>query len=293
MSVWVDFIVYAALIVAIWGWLPAWSEHFTIPVLADRNPDWVATHPDAVKKLVEGRWFRWSCWLWGLVSLVGLSVFQLDLWPRSVPPPVTTPKWEALKDINSLFLIVGLVYGVVCSILFFQWLHRTVPLAVRREATLERRSMSDYLPRWCSIVIYAVVTIHVAAWLIVGALQLYSTSKFWGRLVVALVLPTLLFVMTKVAVNRRPSAIDRIFGPAYRRAEVRIGFAMQLIPPIGGAVRLYEEIAGTHLIDLNRFLHVGVALVVVSWALRFAVLPRRPADPIRSESRRSPGLVSG
>jgi hypothetical protein len=172
MSVWVDFIVYAALIVAIWGWLPAWSAHFTIPMLADRNPDWVATHPDAVKKLVEGRWFRWSCWLWGLLSLVGLLVFQLDLWPRSVPPPVTTPKWETLKDINSL------------------------------------------------------LSIHVAAWLIVGALHLYSTSKFWGRLIVALVLPALLFVMNKVAVNRRPSAIDRIFGPPYRRAEVRIGFAM-------------------------------------------------------------------
>ena len=201
---------------------------------------------------------------------------------------MTTPKWETLKDINSLFLIVGLVYWVVCSILFFQWLHRTVPLAVRREATLERRSMSDYLPRWCSIVIYAVVSIHVAAWLIVGALQLYSTSKFWGRLVVALVLSALLFVMTKVAVNRRPSAIDRIFGPAYRRAEVRIGFAMQLIPPIGGAVRLYEEIAGAHLVDLNRFLHVGVALVVVSWALRLAVLPRRPADPIGPSPRVRP-----
>jgi hypothetical protein len=85
--------------------------------------------------------------------------------------------------------------------------------------------------------------------------------------------------------------MDRIFGPTFRVSEVRIGFAMHLLPPPVGLVRLYEQIAGTELVDVNRALHLGVAMIVIAGALRFAMYygtiggdgeSRRPSTSIDS-----------
>ena len=82
MSEWVDIVAYAVLIIAVWGWFPAWSCHLTMPVIADRNPGWLAHHPESERRLAESRWFRWSCLLWGTVSLLALLAFQAGVWPE-------------------------------------------------------------------------------------------------------------------------------------------------------------------------------------------------------------------
>ena len=129
MSEWIDIVVYAGLIVAVWGWLPAWSSRLTIPVIADRNPDWIADHPEIERRLAESRWFRWSCLLWGAVSLFALLAFQVGIWPQQLAFLRVPPKWEALKDLNSALFIVGLVYVAGCAALFCRWLNTNVPLS--------------------------------------------------------------------------------------------------------------------------------------------------------------------
>jgi hypothetical protein len=265
MSEWIDFGVYAALILAVWGRLPVVSSRFTLPVVADRNPEWVAAHPAAAQRLADNRWFRRSCVLWGTVSLAALLAVQAEVW---WPPLVGSamPKWEALKDTNSTLLIAGLLYLLGCGALFGRWLHTHVPLAPRRQATLERRSADDYVPRPVQYGIYALVGVHLTAWLIAAALGRYTAPAFWGMLAFQFVISGIFLLLALVAVRRRPDAIDRIFGPGYRRMEVRWAFGVQVLPLMNGAVRLYEQTAGPTPADLNRAMHLGLVLLVLVMA---------------------------
>jgi hypothetical protein len=83
------------------------------------------------------------------VSLAILVAFQIGAWPELFALFRSGPMWEALKDLNSLLFVVGLLYLAGCSVLFFRWLHLNVPLAARRQATLERRSLRSHRAgRW-------------------------------------------------------------------------------------------------------------------------------------------------
>jgi hypothetical protein len=272
MTEWVDLTVYAGLILALWFILPAWSARFTLPYVADRNPEWLAAHPEVAAKLTEGSWFRWAYYGWGIASLAVLLAVQIDVIPPmfgSQSPG--TPKWEVLKDVNSVLILPGVVLFAVSGIVFTCWLNTAVPLAPRRQATLTRRSIDDFVPRWIQRLTYGFVSVVILAWLATAVLQWPVTGEFWGRFVVLAPLSPAFEFFVRLAVSRPPYVMDRIFGPTFRVSEVRIGFAMHLLPPLAGLVRLYEHVAGTELVDLNRAMHLGVAMIVTAWALRFAM----------------------
>jgi hypothetical protein len=272
MTEWVDFTVYAGLIVALWVVLPAWSARFTLRYVADRNPEWLAAHPEVAAKLTDGRGFRWAYYGWGTVSLAILLAFQMDvLAPMFGSRAPGTPKWEVLKDVNSILLFPGIVLFGASGILFTRWLNTAVPLAARRQATLTRRSIDDFVPRWIQRLTYAFIALVVLAWIATAVLQWPVTSEFWGRLVALAALSMAFEFFARLAVNRPPHVMDRMFGSKFRVSEVRIGFAMHLLPPVVGLVRLYEQVAGTELVDLNRAMHLGVAMLVTAWALRFVM----------------------
>ncbi len=144
MSTWIDFFVYAALTMVFWGCIPAWSR-FTIPVVADRNPDWLLSHPEVERRFAANRWFRNSCRVWTALSLVALLAVQAGAWSPALF--AGEPTWEALKDLNSALFITGVLAVAGCFLWFERWLRATVPLATRRQATLARRSVDDYVPR--------------------------------------------------------------------------------------------------------------------------------------------------
>ncbi|MDB5350267.1 MAG: hypothetical protein JWN86_1514 [Planctomycetota bacterium] len=287
MTEWVDFFVYGAMIVTYWFVFATWISGFTISMVADRNPDWLAAHPEFARQLIGSRWFLWSCYAWGALSLVVLLAFQIGVWPRAISlAALQAPKWMVLKDINSTMLIVGLVYFFGCVGMFTRRLRREVPLAERRNATLERRSLDDFVPRWLRVATYTLAGIHLTAWLTVGVLRLYSTPGFWGQFVTLIVFSGVFFFFTRVSVNRPPIAMDRIFGPGYRRGEVRYAFAMEICAPAMFAVRLYQEVAGNAAFDIDRALHLGLVLLIVFGVLRFAL----HANPRRDLGERAPSL---
>ncbi|HZL95530.1 MAG TPA: hypothetical protein VFB99_17875 [Vicinamibacterales bacterium] len=279
MSEWVDIAVYAALIVAVWGWFPVWSSRFTIPLVEDRNPGWLADHPESERRLVESRWFRWSCLLWGSVSLLTLLALQFDVWPQQLAFPRAAPKWEALKDLNSTLFIAGLIYVAACAVVFFRWLDTNVPLSSRRQATLERRSLHDFVPRPLQFAVYAVIVLHLAIWAVVGMSGRYATAAFWGGMAFQFVISGVFLLFIVTAVQRRPGAMDRIFGLGYRRSEVRSAFAAQLLPLPNGIARLYEQVASTSSDSLDRFMHLGLVLLVVALAMTLAAFSRQPGAP--------------
>jgi hypothetical protein len=272
MTEWVDFTVYAGLILALWFILPAWSARFTLPYVADRNPEWLAAHPEVAAKLTEGSWFRWAYYGWGIASLAVLLAVQIGVIPSMVGSQSPgTPKWEVLKDVNSVLVLPGVVLFAVSGIVFTRWLNAAVPLGPRRHATLTRRSIDDFVPRWIRRVVYGFVGAVLVAWLVAAGGQWPATARFWERFIALAAVTPIFEFFVRLAVNRAPHVMDRLFGPAFRSNEVRFGFAMHLLPPLAGLVRLYEEVVHTELVDLNRAMHLGVAMIVTAWALRFAM----------------------
>jgi hypothetical protein len=86
-------------------------------------------------------------------------------------------------------------------------------------------------------------------------------------------------LLVATAVRRRPGAMDRIFGPGYRRTEVLVAFAAQLLPLPNGVARLYEQVAGNSSETPDRFMHLGMVLLVVALAMTLAAWSRQSASP--------------
>ena len=287
MSEWVDVVVYASFIVAVWGWLAVWGSRVAILVISERNPAWIADRPEIGRRFSESRWFQWSCLLWGSLSVFALLALQIGAWPQPLAFARVPPEWEALKDVNSALLIAGLIYLASCAAVFYRWLHANVPRSSRRQATLERRSLTDYVPRIFQYAVYAVIVLHLATWLAVGVTGRYATSAFWGALVFQIAISGVFLLLMMNAVQRRPGAMDRMFGSGYRRTEVRGAFLVQLLPLPSGLVRLSEQVAGASSEQVDRFLHLGVVLLVVAFVVGLAGWSRKSDEPGAAPWRRS------
>jgi hypothetical protein len=277
MTEWIDFSVYALFIVALWFVWPAWSDRFTAAIVSDRNPEWAATHQEMVSRL-ERVWNPWVYYVWGGVSLSLLLAFQAGASPMGlISGTEHTPKWEALKDLNSTLLLPGLLYFVATGALFKRSLRRLVPLAERRRASLEPRTLDDFVPRACQLAAYGVAGSVLVAWLVVGILQLYSSSVFWERFVFLVVLTPAIAFLVRLGVHRRPGTLDRILGPGFRAREIRYGFLAHVMPPAAGAVRLYEEVTATPVMDVLRVLHLVVPAFIALWVFSLSSQTRRIA----------------
>jgi len=57
------------------------------------------------------------------------------------------------------------------------------------------------------------------------------SPEFWIRCVFQFFVHGFFFLMTLIAVHRKPDGMDRILGPGYRRGTGRLGFAAQVLPP--------------------------------------------------------------
>jgi len=98
---------------------------------------------------------------------------------------------------------------------------------------------------------------------------------------------------SQVGVNRRPGTLDRILGPGFRAREMRLGFFAHVIPPAVGAVRLYEEVAATQMMDTLRVLHLVVSAFIALWVFNLSSQTRRVivatsrcwhSQPLRAEA---------
>jgi hypothetical protein len=294
MSEWLDVAVYAMLTVAIWAWVAAWSSRLAASVIADRNPGWAADQLSNERGFATSRWFRWACLFWGATSLVLLLALQIGAWPQQLAFVRATSRWEALQGLNSALIVLGFVFVAGRAALFYRWLHAHVPLSTRRQARLERRSIDDYVSRPLRYAVYAVIVLHLATWTAVGVIGRYAAPAFWAELVFQCVVSAVSMLFVMGAVRRRPGTMDRIFGPGYRWAEVRIALAAQLLPLVNGVARLYEQIIGTPLQQIDRFLHLGLALFIVAFVIALAVWLRQPGDQRparRSRPAASVGVV--
>lgn len=281
MTDWIDFVVYVVFILSIFFVYP-WSQtKLAVPMLADRNAKWVAENAGAIRRMEsKGRWLIWLHFAFGAASLAILTSLQLGLWfpPQPGEPPMIE-KWMVLWEVSMASLYIGmLIFGTIAVVshLLFK---RRIPIAEQRHANLERRSIDDFVPLRVRLATYALVFLNLAAWVTVAVLGWHDDPRFWARLVILFGLSGFFWLATSFAVGRRPNALDRLFGPDNRRGEVLLTFSTQFLPPVIGAVRLYEELANVIVFDINRAMFLGLALYVAAWALWIArqtaqILPR-------------------
>lgn len=271
MSEWIDFAIYVTVILLIFVFLPRHGRQFTLPMIADRNAEWLANHPDVVARLERSRWFLNACYVWAAASIAGLLGAALGL----IAPPfgAVAPKWEVLKDLNSILVLVGMLGSGACTLLWLRWLGMHVPLAETRRATLKPRVASDYLALPWRIAVEALTALHLAAWVVIGALGLADGAKVWWRLAFLAGMTLLFAVFAYLVPRRRPGYLDRVFGESYRRSEIRIAYFMRVWPVVAGTIGMTELMTGA---DLSR----GAQLLVVSFVcvLALMVLRLRPAS---------------
>jgi hypothetical protein len=278
MSEWIDFAVYATLIGLIFVFVPRHGRQFTVPMIADRNPEWFAAHRDTVVHIERSRWFLNACYAWAAASIAVLLGVALDLF--ALPFGAEAPKWEVLKDLNSTLVIVGMLGWGACSLLWLRWLGTHVPLADTRRATLKPRVASDYLPFSWRIGVEALTVLHLGAWVVIGALGWAGGAKFWWSFAFFAAMTVLFAVIAHLVPRRRPDYLDRVFGEAYRRGELKAVYFMRLWPVASGALVMTEHMTG---LDLARAAHLLIVSFVCVLALM--VLRLRPMAPPSGTTR--------
>ena len=265
MTEWIDVLVYVALMIVIWFALPAAGARFTRALIADRNPDWLAAHAEVSHGMAHSRICRLVSYVFGTVSIAALVAAQAGVWPTSLSAPAFEPeRWMVLSDILTAAVMLWLVYAVSTGALFTRWLERTVPLAERRRASLERRSVEAFVSRRMRLAVYIAIGGHLAVWLIVGVLGAHTSSTFWPMFASQFAISFAFFVIARIVAERRPNSLDDIFGPAFRRTEVRFAFVAQLMPLMNGGMRLYEAITGIVPPGVDRLSRLGLVVFMVA-----------------------------
>jgi hypothetical protein len=271
MTDWVDFFVHATLLAIVWFGAPVMQIRLLHLMAADRNPEWAASNDVMAMNPHAHRWFRRVCRVMGSLSLGALLACQLGFWPAALSAPAWEPaSWMVLRDLTAASAIPGGILICGYAVWLGRRLNERIPLAERRSATLERRSMDDFVPRGVQLAIYGLVVAHLTAWLGAGLLGWSRTPAFWGTLAFQFVVSAAFFAVPQLCVRRRPGSVDRVHGPEYRRSEVRFAFAAQLFPIVNGVARLYEETAVTVPVDVTRVSQLAVVMVVVLLFLRVA-----------------------
>jgi CubicO group peptidase (beta-lactamase class C family) len=268
MTDWIDVALYAVLLGIMWFGLPGVNARYALPVIEHRNPDWLAAHHAVARRKAESPWFQRSCLVLGSLSLAALVAVKIGAWPAALSAPAFEPeRWMVLSDVFTMLAMVWVVYFMSAGALFNRWLTREVPLTARRKATLEPRSLDAYVPRPLQLVVFLLVGLHLAAWVVTGVLGLYSTSAFWGTLPFQFVIALILLFIARAIAQRRPNVMDQIFGSAFRRTEVRYAFVAQLVPLMNGCARLYEQWTGTPAPALDRASRLGLVIVMIGMTI--------------------------
>jgi hypothetical protein len=285
MTEWIDVLVYTTLMAILWFALPRANARFTLPVIASRNPDWLAAHPDAARRLTRGVWFQRLCYVLGTLSVALLVAAQAGIWPEALSAPAfERERWMVLSDLFTALMLLWLLYFGGSSAIFASWLKREVPLAERREASLEPRSIAAFVPRPLRLAIYSAVALHLSAWVVTGLLGAYSERDvlFWGGLLFQFGIALIFILIVRFIAERPPNVMDRIFGQEFRRTEVRLSFVAQLVPLMNGFARLQEVITGTVAPEIERASRLGLVLVMIVGVaiglLRFVWFSRSDPD---------------
>ena len=276
MSEWVDLSIYAVSSFVLWLMLPLAYRELAVPVMMDRNPEWVAANPAAVQRIARSRWFNNSCIVWGVITVAALLLAQLGI---VVPGPLKdAPLWRQLNQIHSALFATGFVAFTATMIFVHRRLNRWIPKGATRSARLQPRTAADSVPRAWRIATEILTAGLFITWIVIGIAGIASSPKFWGGFAYLLAVSAALAVVARYSARRRPNYMDRVYGPAYRHREIRIVYGMRLAFVAFGVITLTGSIIGpaSMPVDPARLSLLLFQLLFIGCLLSFVLM--RPAE---------------
>lgn len=283
MSEWIDFSIYCVQVLLLWVFLPRHGWQFGAATIADRNPDWLAAHPEVDAYLKNSTRFLRVWYAWAAISIAWLLAVQLGWRPLGG----TAPSWEVLKGWHGLVTILGMVGWFGSAGLWFHWLKRNVPLSDRRSATLRPRTTAEYLSLPWRLTVEGLTGLHLVAWVVVGLTltdpePAHWETGYWEKFAFIVAMTALFAVFAWFVPRRRPGYPDRIFGASYRRAEIRVAYVLRLAPLIAGITAIAEVFTGS---DFDRAAHLALVLLVSGMVAAFVFMrpAARPTARLRSD----------
>jgi hypothetical protein len=282
MSEWIDVLVYASQIFLFWVFLPRQGKSFTRAMIADRNASWASAHPEIVLRLERSSWLINTYYAYAAASVAWLLLITLG-----VVSPLRTdvPKWEVLKDLHGTLMLVGVLGWLLALLAWTRWLAKHVPLATTRRATLRPRLVSDYVSRAWRVVVEVLTALHLSLWLTVPAFGITVDRAYWGRFAFIAAVTMLFAAIAALTPRRRPGYADRIFGEAYRRAELKVAYILRVTPLIAGAMMLGERVLD---LEVDRVGHLILTCVISTILLVFLRL-----RPVATADGAVSGAVTG
>lgn len=280
MTEWIDFSIYVASNLVLWVLLPLAYRELALPVMMDRNPEWVAANPAAVQRIARSYWFNNSCIGWGCLTVILLLLVQLGV---ELPGArENAPLWQRLNGFNNLLFAIGFVaFGVVMA-LVHRKLKKWIPPGVRRSASLQPRTTADSAPFWLRLITEGLTAVLFVTWVVVGMGDIPHSPKFWDGFIFVFVLSAIFAVMGHASARRPPNYMDRLYGAVYRRREVRIIYGLRLAFVAFGAIALTGSVLGAQEMPLNPVRMALLLFQVIFVASLLAFILIKPAGSTTS-----------
>lgn len=211
-----------------------------------RNPNWLATHQDFQVYETLGRLTRWISYLLAVGTLAFIIYFvHISPTPGYYVPLLFYPQW--------MWLVLLLTYMVV----IYKGVMKKIPMQSRKASLIPRR-LSSYVPPWIVYLGFGLnaLVLGIYIWaLILGAIGHEVAIR---RLIGIGVFVVGISVLLLVALRRKRSNAEVIFGPSGRKVEVWFHVAVIYLMPFVGFYRILCDFFGVLL-----FSHVA-SIVIIS-----------------------------
>ncbi len=264
MFLWLITAITVSQIVILYGLAAPLAMRETCELFLSRNHDWVMQNPAFRQKHGALRYATGLSWLIGAAWLA--RTFHVA-------------SGTDTSDSEQIFLLAGPVFSwvILCvgygCIAYFR-VGRRIPLPTKRSASLERRTLRDYIhPAWVYLG-YSLVTAISVLYLLAYMRDTVTADLFVARMSGLALAMTLQTSALLYCIRRKRQPIDGHIGPSYRKLEIICNIAILYLLIFIGAFRILQDVAGISLFpDLAFFVFASVLVQILGiLGIRYAAV---------------------
>jgi len=237
----------------------------------DRNPAWVAEHPEFTADNPEPRLSLWISYAMGL-AIYARIFFAPD--QTGIFYSLDTTLESVLIDSLMTSVMLAFIHNAVYFVHIRRMIRQVPPTEVR-QASLDRRALRDsvrmgwvYVAALLIAAIVGVYTYALFAEIVSGELFYYRVS---GLLVASLIGTG----VTLYALRRKPTDADELFSGRFRVWEVRGGVAVLYLLVLIGVLCILGDVFDVYpFTDLSIFIALSILIQSLTvWGCRYELSP--------------------
>lgn len=264
MPAWLIYSVAISAIVVLYWISAAGSIRLIDSSFLNKNPQWLADNPAFKARYMDSRYATRGFYFAGMAWLAVLGYLSAASSIEAV----------VVASVAATFLWVAMLFGHACLEYHRTW--KKIPLPAKRQVTLERRALRDFVPPAWTYACYSLYALGVGIYVAAMVRGLISIPVFVGRmagLAIVLVVGTLTLLY---CVRRKRQPIDDAW-PAYRKMEVRGNVVVLYACLLVLVWRILQDLFSISLFDDLAFFTTVSALIQLSWP---AFLRSRPVKQV-------------